>query len=364
EALALALDQARARAGAERLAGVEGVVGTLLDLLEVDPGWEAAVEAALGEALTAVVVEGVESGRRALRVLAEGDVPGAVLALGVAPAPRSAPPVGEPVLAHVRARRPEVDALLAGLLGPAVAVEGGWPEAVDAVLAHPDAVVVTRAGGRFSAGGWRASTTTTGATGAALDEARARAAEAATRADEAVEAHRAARAALDRARKDEAAAVQALDAHQRTLAAATAARERAARDREEVLAELDLLAEQRAAAAERLARDRERAEALAAELPELEAEEAARRERAPVTAGWAESEKRAYLVAARDTDLRRRRPGVEQPLTGTAAARRRAGARRGELEAAERALDRVAALVRDRLAVLERPHAAMTERRR
>src|SRR5690606_16437565 len=114
EALALALDQARARAGAERLAGVEGVVGTLLDLLEVDPGWEAAVEAALGEALTAVVVEGVESGRRALRVLAEGDVPGAVLALGVAPAPRSAPRVGEPVLAHVRARRPEGDALPAG----------------------------------------------------------------------------------------------------------------------------------------------------------------------------------------------------------------------------------------------------------
>ena len=379
EALALALDQARARAGAERLAGVEGVVGTLLDLLEVDPGWEAAVEAALGEALTAVVVEGVESGRRALRVLAEGDVPGAVLALGVAPAPRSAPPVGEPVLAHVRARRPEVDALLAGLLGPAVAVEGGWPEAVDAVLAHPDAVVVTRAGGRFSAGGWRASTTTTGATGAALDEARARAAEAATRADEAVEAHRAARAALDRARKDEAAAVQALDAHQRTLAAATAARERAARDREEVLAELDLLAEQRAAAAERLARDRERAEALAAELPELEAEEAARRERARAMAEArrrlearaaevadrrAELDKRRTRLADRDAYLRRRLAEVEQRLAGSVEARRRAEARRGELEAAERALDRLAALVRDRLAVLERHHAAMTERRR
>src|SRR5690606_41354323 len=102
------------------------------------------VEAPLGEARPAAVVEGVDAGRRALQVLAEGDVPGAVLALGVAPAPRSAPPVGEPVLAHVRARRPEVDALLAGLLGPAVAVEGGWPEAVDAVLAHPDAAVVTR----------------------------------------------------------------------------------------------------------------------------------------------------------------------------------------------------------------------------
>ena len=47
EALELALDAARARAGAERLAGVDGVLGTLLDLIEIDPGWEAAVEAAL-----------------------------------------------------------------------------------------------------------------------------------------------------------------------------------------------------------------------------------------------------------------------------------------------------------------------------
>src|ERR687898_287784 len=49
EALELALDEARARAGAKRLATVEGVVGTLLDLIDVDPGWEPAVEAAGGE---------------------------------------------------------------------------------------------------------------------------------------------------------------------------------------------------------------------------------------------------------------------------------------------------------------------------
>ena len=144
DALALALDDARSRAGAERLAAVEGVVGTLLDLVDIDPGWEAAAEAACGEALDAVVVDSVTSGRRALQVLAEGDVPGAVLAMGVAPARRSPPPVGEPVLAHVRPRRPEVAPLLDGLLGSAVAVEGGWTAAVDAALAHPDAVVVTR----------------------------------------------------------------------------------------------------------------------------------------------------------------------------------------------------------------------------
>ena len=62
EALQLALDAARARAGAERLAGVDGVLGTLLDLVEIDEGWEPAVEAALGEALTAVVVDDPAAG--------------------------------------------------------------------------------------------------------------------------------------------------------------------------------------------------------------------------------------------------------------------------------------------------------------
>ena len=56
EALASALDQARARAGAEQLREVDGVVGTLLDLVEIDAGWEVAFEAAAGEALAAVVV--------------------------------------------------------------------------------------------------------------------------------------------------------------------------------------------------------------------------------------------------------------------------------------------------------------------
>ena len=58
DALARALDEARGAAGAELLAGVDGVVGTLLDLVEVDSGWEAAFEAAAGASLAAVVVVG------------------------------------------------------------------------------------------------------------------------------------------------------------------------------------------------------------------------------------------------------------------------------------------------------------------
>ena len=60
EALALALDEARSKAGANHLAEIDGVLGTLLDLVEIDAGYESAFEAAAGEALDAVVVQGTD----------------------------------------------------------------------------------------------------------------------------------------------------------------------------------------------------------------------------------------------------------------------------------------------------------------
>jgi chromosome segregation protein len=379
DALGMALDEARARAGAERLAGVDGVVGTLLDLVDVDAGWEAATEAACGEALGAVVVDSVESGRRALALLARGDVAAAVLALGVAPAPRTLPPVGEPVLRHVRPRRPEVAPLLDGLLGAAVAVDGGWPEAIDAALAHPDAVVVTRQGGRFGSAGWRVSTVTTGATGAALDEARERAALAAAEADDAVAAHGRARAALAEAREAEAAAVKALDQHQRTLATATATRDRARRDRADAAAELDTATAQAGEGADRRARDEARAAELAAELPGLEAAEEELRAQAEAMAGdrrrldeqasavagrRTDLDKRRTALADRNTFLQRRLAEVEERLAGSVAARHQAEERRTELDATEVALDRLSDFVQARLDGLEARLVDLEERRR
>ena len=85
DALQLALDAAHARAGAARLADFDGVLGTLLDLVRIDAGWEPAVEAALGEALSAVVVADPRAGARALHALRASDTTGAVVALGLAP---------------------------------------------------------------------------------------------------------------------------------------------------------------------------------------------------------------------------------------------------------------------------------------
>jgi chromosome segregation protein len=378
DALELALDEARARAGVERLSAVEGVIGTLLDLVDVDAGWEAAVEAACGEALAAVVLDSVDSGRRALSVLADGDVPGVVLALGAA-SPRPTPPTGEPVLAHARPRRADVGPLLAGLLGPAVVVEGGWEAALDAALTHPDAVVVTRDGGRFGVTGWRVDGAATGATGHALDEARAQAEAAISAAEQAAADLAAAGAAVEDARRVEEAAVRRLDEVRSASAPVAAARERVALEREDTAAELAALREQQDEAATELARDRGRADELAALLPELEADEASLRERADaMAAARRELDERAAGLVARRTDLdkrrtaladrraylRRRLDDVEERLAGSAEARRQAETHRGELDAAERALDRLAAFVRDRLELVDERLAAVHERRR
>ena len=48
DALSLALEEARAASGAERLADIDGVLGTLLELIDIDEGWESAFEAAAG----------------------------------------------------------------------------------------------------------------------------------------------------------------------------------------------------------------------------------------------------------------------------------------------------------------------------
>ena len=171
EALQQALDVARARAGAEQLADVDGVLGSLLDLIEIDAGWQPAVEAALGEALTAVVVDGPDSARRALNALRDSETSGAVLAVGVRMPGAMTPQAGEPVRPHVQADRPGLRALLDALIGSAVRVADA-AAAIDVAIAHPYAIVVTEVGDRFGAEGWRVGAAPGGTTAADLERAR------------------------------------------------------------------------------------------------------------------------------------------------------------------------------------------------
>ncbi len=79
EALARALQELQGSGGREVLSGDEGVVGALVELVEIDPGFEAAFEAAVGASMAAVVVEGRRAAKNALGRLRSQGTAGAVL---------------------------------------------------------------------------------------------------------------------------------------------------------------------------------------------------------------------------------------------------------------------------------------------
>ena len=176
DALAATIAEARARSGAQALAGWEGVLGTLLELVSVDAGWELAFEAALEEAVAAVVIDDPAKAKQALEHLAGNDTPGAVLAVGAQPAKSAAQPklpAGATALRpYVQAEAAEVSQLLDVLL-TGVVVKENQAEAVDFAIAHPELCVVTRGGDRFGvAGHWQVGAKRTGASHAAWEEAK------------------------------------------------------------------------------------------------------------------------------------------------------------------------------------------------
>jgi chromosome segregation protein len=380
DALEQALDDARARAGAERLVHVNGVLGTLLELVEIDEGFEAAFEAAAGEALAAVVVDDVDAGRRALEVLHQGELAGAVLPLGARRAPAPLPlGSGEPLRWHVRSERAGVDGLLDELLGAVIVVDGGWTAAVDLALAHPETVIVTRDGDRFGLTGWRVGGPGSGATGAALAEARERALTAMAAASDADLALVAAQTAVTEARRTELDAQRALDDHDSLVAASTDALARVESERRDGDTEIESLHAHLAELDERVTTERTRVAELDGLLPDLEADEASVLERGrEMSALRSRLEERAGAVGALRTDievraaalderrrfLRRRLDEVEERLARNVAERAQAEERRVELDRTQLAVDRLSALVTDRLTIVDTELASLHERRR
>ena len=378
EALHQALESARARAGAEHLAGLNGVLGTLLDLIDVDGGWESAVEAALGEALQAVVVADTDTGRAALRSLQASNVHGAVLALGAAASPTIPIPGADAVRPHVRSRHAGVPELLDAVLGGAVRVDG-WASAVDVAIAHPSAVVVTADGDRFGPNGWRLGAAGGGATGAALEEAQQRADAAARQLDSADTALVGAKAELQAARQAESEQVRRLDAHDAGFTANSEALARAQAERRDAQTDFEAADRSRTEAQQRTDRERQRITELEALLPALEADEAAEAEAAKARGeARAKLDARSALLAGRRQELEVRNAGLhersaflerrladtERRLEADAVARHEAAGRREAVERSLRAVERLAALVDGHRHTIEVRHAELLELRR
>ncbi len=358
-----------------------GVVGTLLDLVEVDDGFQSAFEAGAGEAIAAVVVDGVDAARAALRRLQEGSLDGSVLALtaatGVATPQRAAPGTVR-LREHVRGRQPGVDALLDALV-EGVLVAETWTGAVEAVIERPGALVVTRDGGRFAPTGWRLATEGAGATGAALDAAREQAALAEQAAAAAgAEAQQRATAATD-ARDAVRNAQRAVDEASTELAALQARIGRIGPDHDEARAEVEslLIDEERLRAT--LTQEGSRLDALEAALPELEREEArlaeenrrrgeahAEIEARAVDVATLRSnlDARAAHLAERREALARRAAEIEERLARDGQRRRDAEQRRNARARAFEVLQRIDAVVTASLESLDLAAEELRRRRR
>jgi chromosome segregation protein len=201
------LTAARADAAAAQLDDIDGVVGPLVDHLEIEPGAESAVAAALGDAMRAVVVRGDGATRRAVERLRTGDAHALLLVIdpdGASRPARSAPVGARPLVEVVRARLPGLDAALDHLLAGAMLVPD-WRAALELVLAEPGIVAVTPEGDRLGGvGPWKLGGDAHRAvTQSALDEALDRATTAEVTRAEAERTVESARAALGAARAAE-----------------------------------------------------------------------------------------------------------------------------------------------------------------
>ncbi|MCU1363086.1 MAG: smc [Acidimicrobiaceae bacterium] len=174
ETLARAFEELSGVAGRSIVGDLEGVLGSFLELIEVDAGAEAAVESAAGASASAMVVDGKGSARAALMALRrEG---GAGLILPAVEGEVEAPPTPAgttPLSDHVRARReapPYVTKVL-GALFSKVFVASDWEWGLEVALAYPDLIIVTFEGDRFASTGWRVASGRAVVTKGSVDEA-------------------------------------------------------------------------------------------------------------------------------------------------------------------------------------------------
>ncbi len=319
EALEQALDSARTRAGADALRETDGVLGTLLDLVAIEPGWELAVEAAIGDALLGVVIDGRRNAEAALALLEEQDLAGGVLALdssvgsdrGIATA--SAPAPGRGLRPMVHPRRADVGPLLDLLLSDVVILDDGWRHSLDTILDHPGHTFVTVQGDRFGPRGWRLRQAQSGATGAALEEARSREAAATEEATRMAEAVGAARNDVAVHQRRHRQIEDELRRCHSEIERAVVTRDRSSSELERLESDRAQLVTERASVFTRKQDDAAELRRLITELPALENEESEYRSRAEALAGSRTTlEERSRAVATKRTELEVKVAAIEE----------------------------------------------------
>ncbi|MEY2966246.1 MAG: chromosome partition protein [Actinomycetota bacterium] len=377
EHLEAAVALAKARAGAESLGGQPGIVGVFLDLVDIDAGWDAAVRAALGEAVSGVVVSDEGSARSAIDALRRGGRTASLLPVPSRSANAGLPAGADPVRSRVRATDARVSALLDDLLSGVAVVDGA--ESAARALASGALVAVTREGDRFSRAGWTLGAADDTGSAELLDAARRAADSAASALESTASALAAAQKELTEARAALVRAVDEAESRARRLELVSETLTAVVNDRRALAAEETLARESAEAVRGRLVDSTRRVTELETILPGLEEAEAAEVEAARV-----QSETRAAIDAKaahltmRRRDLEVRRAGLaerqqflrarldeaEQRLAADENARREAAERRRVVAASLAAVERIAAVVEGHRIAVEVRLAALQEARR
>jgi len=382
EALEAAMASTRARTGAEHLAQIEGVVGALVDLLDIDQGWDAAVKAALGDTLASIVVSDPASARRAIDQLRNVDHNGAVIALGLNRGASGSLPQGvESVRSHVRPANgapAQLGALLDSLLS-SVGCSTDIAGAIDIVEANSSAVVVTRRGDKLAPSGWRLGAADEVGSIEVIEETRTEVATATAELqalDAEVENQRrllvAARTRINDTQTKLDRQVRAVEAANERLAKTTNDRRSNGAEREMTLGSLDDIRG-------RVDGYQQRVSELEGLLPALEESEAAE-----IAAAKAQGEARAAIdskathmamrrkdlevrlagLRERDQFLKQRLEETDRRLEVDTAARAEAGVRRQRIEASLLAITRLGDLVDGHRVAAESRLAELYEMRR
>jgi chromosome segregation protein len=363
ETLARALDELSGAGGRAIIGNLEGVLGSFLDLIEVDAGAERAVESAAGASVGAVVVDGRRSARAALAALRKEGGAGLILPVGEGEVTTPTTPEhcrGVRGLVRARAGAPaHVDRVLDALFSRAF-VARDWEAGIEVALANPDLVIVTDEGDRFASSGWRVASGRAVVTRLTVDEAKVASNEAAESLEPLRRAREQAELALGAALERYNVAASTLSSVRNEDGKLHAELERLALESDELVDALDTMNQDVADVAAQiltvdhdLVAQRESlplleqtvAEGSEREVRRREAKNSLEHQRRGVEEELTVLSRREAEFAERRRLIEQRRSEIEARLEGRSGERLEAASRRQALEFDRQVLARLAALV-------------------
>lgn len=172
-----AIEEGRSRTQAQALKEIKGCLGALVDLIEVEDGYESAFAASVKDLTEAVLARDTEAAIAGLKELVSESLDGSVVA--ISPGSHGSSDIDfidsekvKPMRLVVKTRDSYLAEFMDKVLSNTYVVTGSIDEAIDLYRKFPGLVFVTLQGERLSSDGFRTASRPMKATGLALDRAR------------------------------------------------------------------------------------------------------------------------------------------------------------------------------------------------